>query len=136
MKKKLKNILLIDDNGDDNFYHSFILQEMNCCEEITAFLKAEEALNLLGELAEEALPELILLDINMPTLNGWEFINQYNHISNLKKSNSKLFVLSSSNNPDDKNRAENLGIVSGFYIKPLTEQSVEKMIEVYFDTNK
>ncbi len=128
MKKKLKNILLIDDNGDDNFYHSFILEEIGCCQDITVFEHAEKALKFLKSTENMDLPELILLDINMPGMNGWEFINLYNQITNIKQSKSKLYILSSSNNPDDKIRAENLGIVSGYLVKPLEEKDLEKIL--------
>ena len=128
MKDKLNNILLIDDDMTVNFLHTFIIES----EKITKSLKiaetAEEALEILA--VEK--PDLILLDLNMPKTDGWQFLAQYRKIVPPAQ-RSCIVILSSSADPDDKLLAERSPDISGFYNKPLTKEILHKIVN---DTNK
>ncbi len=128
MKSQLENILLIDDDMTVNFMHSFLIES----ETITRSLSIAESAELALKKVSEERPDLILLDLNMPKTNGWEFLAQYKKLipASLR---SRIVVLSSSANPDDKLRAENSPDIAGFYSKPLTK---EMLIEIYNDTQK
>ena len=128
MKSQLENILLIDDDMTVNFMHSFLIES----ETITRSLSIAESAELALKKVSEERPDLILLDLNMPKTNGWEFLVQYKKLIPAPL-RSRIVVLSSSANPDDKLRAENSPDIAGLYSKPLTK---EMLIEIYNDTQK
>jgi CheY-like chemotaxis protein len=128
MKSKLGNILLIDDDMTVNFIHRTIIE----AEKITKSLRVAETAQAALEFLSREKPDLILLDLNMPRIDGWEFITEYKKIVP-EAERSRIVVLSSSANPDDKLRAEKSPEISGFYNKPLTK---EIMREIYDETRK
>ena len=67
--------MLIDDDDDDNFFHQMVLNEVDVANKVQVAESAFEALDYLRE--GKQIPELIFLDINMPKMNGWEFLNEY-----------------------------------------------------------
>jgi CheY-like chemotaxis protein len=123
MKDKLKNILLIDDDMTVNFLHTFMIES----EEVTNSLRiaetAEEALTIL----KSEKPDLILLDLNMPKTDGWQFLAQYRKLVPSSR-RSRIVILSSSADPDDKLLAERSPDVSGFYNKPLTKETLVRIV--------
>ncbi len=126
--KKVNSIMLIDDDAATNFYHKIIIQRLNCSNRIEVFDDATEALQYL-ENAEE-LPDIIFLDINMPKMNGWEFIeeivkNGMNEILN----DSTIVVLTTSLNSNDKEKALKYGIISDFRLKPLTKETLLEVMD-------
>jgi CheY-like chemotaxis protein len=120
--RKYKCIVLIDDNHHDNFYHQFIIEDADCAEKIIAFNRAEEALTYL-ELAlvgGNIPPELIFLDINMPMMNGFEFMDEYRKFDQSFRDKIRIIMLSTSLNPADQKRASTYKDISAYYSKPLT----------------
>ena len=133
MIKKLKCILLIDDNPDDNFYHERVINKLNAAEKVLSKTSAKEALDFLKEKKDVAEPpELILLDINMPGMDGWDFLIEYEKLDPKLKSRVVVVMLTTSQNPDDKKRAESMGVISDFKTKPLTKESLEEIIMRFF----
>ncbi|MBL0048041.1 MAG: response regulator [Bacteroidetes bacterium] len=133
MIKKLNCILLIDDNPDDNFYHERVIQKSNAAHSVLAKTSAKEALDFLAaKKAGEAPPELILLDINMPGMNGWDFLEAYQKLDSELKSQAVVVMLTTSQNPDDKKKAEKINIISDFKTKPLTKETLEEILIAFF----
>ncbi len=134
MKKKLNCILLVDDDDDCNFFHQRLFKKMGCTEKIDIALNGEEALNyiLSNVKKNEGNPDLILLDINMPKMNGWEFIEQYNKIDISYKGKILLIMLTTSLNPDDKNKAMQYPDIKRYYSKYLDEISMNKILTEFF----
>ncbi|MES2848254.1 MAG: response regulator [Bacteroidota bacterium] len=130
MSKKFKSILLIDDNAADNRYNQIILEEMNIVDDIKIAESGLEALKIL-DTNDNAQPELILLDINMPKMNGWEFLEAYKKLHVDEDDKKIVVVLTTSMNPEDKKKAGEISGVSEFNIKPLTPEMLEKIIEKY-----
>lgn len=126
MKSKLENVLLIDDDMTVNFMHTFIIENEHITHTVKIAETAEAALKILSS----ERPDLILLDLNMPKTNGWEFLDRYKKMVPAS-GRSRIVVLSSSANPDDKKRAEGSPEIAGFYNKPLTK---ELLLEIYNDT--
>jgi CheY-like chemotaxis protein len=127
--KKLDFILLIDDNSDDNFYHERIIRKNNGAEKVLAMTDAAEALSFLqSRTTQDPGPNLIFLDINMPGMNGIEFLNEY---KNLEK-RAVVVMLTTSENPDDKRKASATGAISDFKTKPLSKEILEDIISRYF----
>jgi CheY-like chemotaxis protein len=129
----LNCIMLIDDNRIDNFFHSRIIEKTNAAKKIVAVESAEEALNYLKNISTEKReqPEIIFLDINMPGMNGWEFIEEYKHLDeNLRKS-MIVVMLTTSENPDDIEQAKAHGILTDFKTKPLTKEMLEEVMDKF-----
>ena len=132
--KKLKRVLLIDDYEADNFLHEMLFEEMYCAEDIVTKLNGREALDYLttpqdGELPT---PDLICLDINMPVMNGWEFIEAYDALDEDLRGGVVLMMLTTSLNPDDRARAEQRGCIADFVSKPLTRDSLANLLSKHF----
>ncbi|MDQ3192978.1 MAG: response regulator [Bacteroidota bacterium] len=131
MKKKLNCILLVDDNAADNYFHKIIIKEMNFTENIEVALDGEEALTFVKK-ENQIQPELIFLDINMPRMDGWDFLEAYRELSEEQKSDTIVIMLTTSLNPEDEKKAEQFAEVVGFKIKPLTVEMLTEILEQYF----
>lgn len=131
--KKLDTILLIDDDPATNFLHKFVLQKENCAENIVTLQSAEEALENIKEAIKSGFhyPELIFLDINMPRMNGWEFIEEYNKISKQNKLSKIVVMLTTSLDPKDREKAESIKDINQFLSKPLTPEKIHQVLESF-----
>jgi CheY-like chemotaxis protein len=134
MSKKLNCILLVDDNPDDNFFHERVIKKTNAAEFVVAKQTGMDALNYLKSKKgkENPHPDLIFLDINMPGMNGWEFLEEYRKLDEEFKSKAIVVMLTTSDNPDDKDKAKTMKIASDFKTKPLTKEMLEEIINKYF----
>jgi CheY-like chemotaxis protein len=131
MRKKLNNILLIDDDPDDNFFHQIIIKKMNMVHNIDVVTDGVKALEYLKR-ENQVQPELIFLDINMPRMNGWEFLAEYKKADIKSKSKIIIMILTTSANPDDLQKAKEIEEVSGFETKPLSPESLTSILNEYF----
>jgi len=139
MRNKLNCVLLVDDDEPTNFLHSIILDESEVSNKVLAFQWGQEALNYLAQKngyalknTEYPIPDLILLDINMPKMNGWEFVDEYKKLSPDLLSRVKLIMLTTSTNPDDEIRARSIAQIHDFQSKPLTTEGLEEMVCKHF----
>ncbi|MDQ3393368.1 MAG: response regulator [Bacteroidota bacterium] len=122
IKKNFNCILLIDDDPIANYLHLKILNDLNIAKRIDIVTNGEEALNYINKVCH---PEIIFLDINMPVMNGIEFLKEYNKIIPLPE--SSICVLTSSEHLHDIANAEELGI--NFYLnKPLCEEKLQLVL--------
>ncbi len=123
--------MLIDDSAADNRFHQLLIEEMNITETIQTAENALEAIKFLKD-ESQIVPELILLDINMPKMNGWEFIKEYKKLDVVKKNYIVLIILASLTSPDEINRAPAIDMISKFELKPLTKRKLNDIIQRYF----
>jgi CheY-like chemotaxis protein len=131
--KKLNCIMLIDDNPDDNMIHERVIRKADAAKHIIVRENALAALAYLQNkhLHEDAHPDLIFLDINMPGMNGWEFLLEYNKLDKELQGKVIVVMLTTSKNPDDKARALEFNIAFDFKTKPLTKEMLEETIDKY-----
>ncbi|RIW13133.1 response regulator [Algoriphagus lacus] len=121
-------IFLVDDDPINNLINRRLLGKTGISNRILEFLGGEDAFEKISELGpDETL--LILLDINMPVMNGWEFLNKYIELFPNRK--DKIVILSSSIDFQDRQRANEYSIVSGFLEKPLTLDKINGQMEHY-----
>jgi CheY-like chemotaxis protein len=130
MRTPLNCILLIDDDEPTNFLNRLTLEQTGCSESIHVAQSGEEALDFLRNTRR---PDLIFLDVNMPAMDGWEFLERYRSLPSDRKADIVLIMLTTSLNPDDELRTRAIPEVSGFEHKPLSQQRVEQLLEKYFN---
>ncbi|TMI96954.1 MAG: response regulator [Bacteroidetes bacterium] len=131
MKRKLNCILLVDDDPDDNMFHQIILEEMDVADKIDIVVNGVEAVAYLKKEGHPP-PELIFLDINMPKMNGWEFLDQYKHLNTEQKARVVIVILTTSANPDDIRKAKQIQEVTGFETKPLSKEMMSEILKEHF----
>lgn len=136
---KLNSVLLVDDDEATNFINRRIIEKAGITDHIEVTYNGKEALDYLscsGKYEKTGVqfpkPMLILMDINMPVMDGWEFLEAYSMLDSEKKSEKILVMLTTSFNPDDKLRAENILEISGFQSKPLDLTKVSQIMDTYF----
>lgn len=122
--------MLIDDNDDDNFYHRIIIDEAGIAGHVQVAGSGIEAIDYLKN--GDLIPELIFLDINMPKMNGWEFLIEYNKLNLHQDSMVIIIMLTTSLNPADREHAKHIAAINGFETKPLTEEIINKIINNHF----
>ena len=117
-------ILLVDDDRLLNSLHKLYLSESSIANTISV---EENVVDVIPKLKnKEYNPDIILLDLNMPRLNGWDFLDEYKkHFKPLEK---QIFIFSASVNPNDFTRAEEHPYVCGFLEKPLNPQTIESKL--------
>ena len=127
--------MLVDDNPDDNFYHERVIKRNDAADIVVAKQTAMDALKYLKSKKDnsETHPNLIFLDINMPGMNGWEFLVEYYKLDKQFKSKAIVVMLTTSDNPDDKMKAKLFNGVSDFKTKPLTKEMLEDITDKYFN---
>jgi len=134
LKKKIRNIVLIDDSEADNFLNKRVIVKAAIAENITTFIEAKEALDYLGNKIDEGYPkpEIIFLDINMPGMSGWDFLEAYEKFEREKLANIILCMLTTSDSIYDIEKAKEYPIITDYYNKPLTQEVLTEIIEKYF----
>lgn len=134
--KKIKTVLLIDDDEPTTFINKKIIQSSGLIDTIHTANSGREALNFLSrkdnQVNEIPTPDLILLDINMPAMDGWEFLTEYKKIKNTQTKAIVIVMLTTSLNPDDEMKAKEIKEVYGFKNKPLTKHMLEDIVIKYF----
>lgn len=127
----LKQLTLIDDDDVFVFLTSRMLEKYKLVDLIKIFDNGYDALVYIKENLDniEALPDIILLDLSMPIMDGWQFLEEYVKINPRIGKKITLFICSSSISPDDYTRAMNINAVSDFIIKPMTKEKLIEMVK-------
>lgn len=126
---KIKSLTLIDDDDVFVFLTKKVIEETNLVDLIKVFENGLDAINYLKENVNntEFLSEVILLDLSMPIMNGWQFLDEFTLLNPKIGKKITIYICSSSISPDDVSRAKSISEVTDYIIKPITK---EKLIEV------
>lgn len=127
-----KRIVLIDDDSTTNYLNKMIIERSQLVDEVLTFDTANDALNYFKTKVEADEGSLVLLDINMPIMNGWQFMDQYIALNGKLKAN-KVVMLTSSIDPNDKQQAEENLSVAEFKSKPLSVEMVGELVTDYWN---
>jgi CheY-like chemotaxis protein len=118
-----KTCLLIDDNYIDNFVTRRILESSHFAEKVIVSQSATEAIDSLR--SGTVKPDVIFLDIRMPMMGGFEFLQEYDKLPIDGKQRIKIFMLSSSLDPTDLKKSSNNKYITQFIHKPLTQKTLD-----------
>jgi len=134
MKKKIRNILLIDDSQADNFISSRIINKAAVAETITTTYGAREALDYLTKSINGQFPkpEIIFLDINMPDMSGWDFLEEYKLLDEAQKAGVVVCMLTTSKANNDRTKAAEYEEITEYSSKPLTVEKLMSITEEHF----
>ncbi|MCG9880445.1 MAG: response regulator [Bacteroidia bacterium] len=130
----LKNVMLVDDDDVTLMICKLRLKKSGFTEEVLSFENGEDAIKyfenqmLLPE-NERVAPELIFLDINMPVMNGWEFLDAFEEKYIQSFPHTKIKILSSSVDPKDEEKAHSNKRILGFVTKPLTNDNLLEIMQ-------
>ncbi|HVD97936.1 MAG TPA: response regulator [Cytophagaceae bacterium] len=132
--KKYHNVMLIDDNEIDNLINQKMIEAADICDNIFVHSGAKGAIEFLKNIEKLAkgpldlyLPEVIFLDIDMPLMDGFQFLDEFEKLSDVVKNNCKVVMLTSSLNPQDMNKAKKNKYVLKYLNKPLTQDNLKKI---------
>ena len=129
--KTIKKLVVVDDDEIFVFLTKKTIERTNLVETIKVFGNGLEALNFLRENIDdfEALPEIILLDLSMPIMDGWQFLEEFVKLNPRVGKKITIYVCTSSISPDDLNKAKNINAVSDYIIKPVSKEKLIEAIE-------
>ena len=133
---KLSCTLLVDDDETTNFLNRLLFQRLAVTETLLVALNGQQALDLLAANCQSAAsptcPALILLDMKMPVMNGFEFLEAYARLPLAQREAVVIIMLTTSLNPQDVERMQGLPI-AGFLTKPLTREKISHLLQTQFN---
>jgi CheY-like chemotaxis protein len=132
--KKLRKTSIVDDDRIYIFGLSKLIEMNDSCQEIQVFNNGKEALDTFLQDIEAGneLPEVILLDINMPVMDGWEFLDEYVKVKHKIKNKVKIYMVSSSVNLSDLDKAKTYDDIVDYVVKPIKSYDLQKISKDYF----
>ena len=123
-------VCLVEDDPASVYWMKYKIKEANFCENLIVYSNGKEALEGLQSIMSrgDKLPEIIFLDLNMPVMDGWEFLDEFTGTKT--DAQILIYIVTSSINQDDFIRAKKYETVSGYIVKPITITNLDDIIEV------
>lgn len=122
---------VVDDDPIHQFGMKVLLKKVKFSNEVMVFHNGQEAMDALMQLLDkgEKLPSIIFLDLNMPIKDGWGFLDDFVTIPHQNREKVVIYVVSSSINPSDKEKAKNYEVVSNYIVKPIDEKQLTQVLD-------
>ncbi len=129
MKKKINLACIIDDDPIFVFGTKKLLEYTGHCDTFLIFKNGQEAYNHLSTILKKkaTLPDIIFLDINMPVMDGWQFLEKITQID--IPNQLKIFVVTSSETPEDRQKAKKFSSIKNYVIKPISISGIKEIID-------
>jgi CheY-like chemotaxis protein len=129
----IHNITIVDDDEIAGFLTKKIIEQTHLVEKIKVFSSPIEAIEFLNANLNnpDTLPEIILLDLNMPIMDGWGFIEEYIKLKPRLGKKISLYLLSSSISPEDIIKAHEIGEISDYIVKPVSSDKFKEVVKLY-----
>ena len=132
--KQLEHLLLVDDDPTTNFFNKHLVGKMGVFKNIHEASNGKEALQVIEELHDQGKrPDMILLDINMPIMNGFEFLDHYVKLDESMRSSVVVCMLTTSLAVEDLERSKQYAFLDDYIDKPLYEEKIKELIQKHFD---
>lgn len=128
-----KSILVVDDDQTTVLLTRLFLESMSI-KNIYSSSNGQEAINFLSDHAKtdqqaKECPDIVLLDLNMPVMDGFEFLEEYSKKDGLRKKDISIVILTSSDSKRDRDRIKQIEVnVAGYIVKPLTEEKIKPFL--------
>ncbi len=128
---KSRSIMLVDDNKIDLFIHGEVIKKTGFGGKVICFTSGGDALNHLSDINGEW-PDIILLDIHMPIMNGFDFLTRYEKLPEANRQKCKVVMVSSSLDSEDLKKAKTNSEVADFLGKPLDHEKLSALFASVF----
>lgn len=124
------SVCIIDDDHIFIYGVKRLMEETSFCDDLIVYQNGQDALNELKDRASqgEDLPSIIFLDLNMPMMTGWEFLDEYLQIEDRDPTDSKVYIVSSSIDPKDLLRIKDYNVIRNYILKPVTSDDLQNII--------
>ncbi|OYU83846.1 MAG: response regulator [Flavobacterium sp. BFFFF2] len=128
--KKINTFGIIDDDDIYQFTTSVLLKKTELVNKIVVFSNGLKAINFLKDEMgnKENIPDVLFLDINMPVMDGWEFLEEYLLIKAMMPKTVVIYMVSSSVDEKDVSRAKSISELSGYLVKPISSKNIMEVI--------
>lgn len=128
--KKIDSCCIIDDDPIFIYGTKRLMKEIDFCDTILVYNNGQDALEGLLELSEsgQKIPPYIFLDLNMPIMDGWEFLEEFSKIPSNKTKKTTIYIISSSVDPRDLEKVKNYKAVNNYILKPITPTDLETVL--------
>ncbi|QLG45571.1 response regulator [Costertonia aggregata] len=129
--RKLDTSCIIDDDPIFIYGTKRIMKEVDFCNDILVYNNGQDAIDGLNELTSQGkeLPSVIFLDLNMPIMNGWEFLDDFTKIPNHNREKVTVYIISSSVDPRDLERIKDYEVVNNYILKPISPKDLENILD-------
>lgn len=127
------NVWIVDDDSVFRTLVKLQFEKVDPKVKVTGYENGMVAYEAISKPGNEGLPHMILLDINMPVMSGWEFVGKYSSIRDSLEMTPQIVIVTSSIDIIDQKKAENSEFVDGFKVKPITLDWIRKVTGDFFD---